>query len=173
MPINSLEYVALTKDITGTPVTSNVGEGTMSIDQTAPSGDAVWLCIKTGSPDTWVNLLSPDTTVGDFHVGGIVYEGVGSNTQAAAVATTPTIVSGVAYAPNSDVDLMLYVQLAATAADSVTVTFGPTTGAENAVCTALALAIATGTVVTVRLPATGKLVVTAPNSTITTLAVPC
>lgn len=79
-----------------------------------------------------------------------------SNTAVAATVTTPTPVTGTAFTPaaNQDCELSFVVTTAAT----YTVTFGPSTGAENTIINNVALPI--GSFFNKRIPAGWKVVIT-------------
>jgi hypothetical protein len=89
-----------------------------------------------------------------------------SDTASTATVTTPTVTSGTAFTPSATSDAMVYVQANATAAGTVTITMGPTTGAEHTVANAVALAAGVDALLTLRSPAGWKVVVTVATVTI-------
>jgi hypothetical protein len=98
-----------------------------------------------------------------------------SDTAPTATGSTPAPTSGVAFTPGSGTsDTMVYFQLAGGAAGTYTITIGPTTGAENSIANAVALVAAQTALVTVRVPANWKCVITLSVATLTqTKAVSC
>ncbi len=80
---------------------------------------------------------------------------------------TPTVkvlalVSGVAYGvTETGYDMTVSVQLTATTAGHASVTIGLTTGTEHVIATDLTMVAGSSTVVTVKVPGTWKIVVTA------------
>jgi hypothetical protein len=101
--------------------------------------------------------------------------GGASNTAGSATVTTPAPVSGTAFTPGSGTtDNMVYFQLAGGAAGTYTITIGPTTGAENSIANAVALVSGQTALVTVRVPAGWKVIITLSVATLTqTKAVSC
>jgi hypothetical protein len=103
----------------------------------------------------------------EFYTSPITMQsGSGTNTAAAAVVTTPAVTSGVAFTPNATKDAMVYFQLNAAAAGSYTLTMGPSTGAENTVANAATITIGNDDLVTLRVPAGWKVVLTLTTVTL-------
>lgn len=91
--------------------------------------------------------------------------GGSSNVVATSISTlTPT--SGTAFTPSTSSDTVVYMQLNAVVAGSYTLTYGPSTGAENTVGDAVAMVIGSDDLVTLRVPAGWKVVLTASSVTI-------
>lgn len=88
------------------------------------------------------------------------------DTSAAAAVSTPAVVSGTAFTPSATTDAMVYYQLTAAAAGSYTVTYGPTTGAENTLANAAAVVIGESVVGAVYVPKGWKVVITVTTITI-------
>lgn len=80
----------------------------------------------------------------------------GSSTGLFAVATTPAPATGVAFTPNANQDCEL--SFAVATAGTFSITYGPSTGAENTILTATALAI--GTFFNKGIPANWKVIIT-------------
>lgn len=94
-----------------------------------------------------------------------------SDSSAAGAPGAVAFVSGTARTmPQSTTDNMLYIDV--TLAGTLTLTMGPTTGAENTVYSAVAVSTAQA-FPSVRVPATWLVKVTLTTATITALAVPC
>jgi hypothetical protein len=91
----------------------------------------------------------------------------GTNTSISTAVSTPTVSSGVAFTPSANVDTTVYFQIAGGAVGSYTLTMGPTTGAENAIATAVPCLTGTGQLVTLRVPAGWKVVLTLSVATLT------
>lgn len=110
--------------------------------------------------------VATDGTMSVADVGGttLVSQKVLRNTIGAV--TTPSVSSGVAFTPNAQQNSDVYVQLAAGGAGSVTVTMGPSTGAESTLTSALAVASGAPPMLRYRVPAGWKLVVTVTTVTI-------
>lgn len=92
----------------------------------------------------------PDTTMGGNLPGSSPAANPTTNTSATATVSTQAVVSGTAFAPNNARDVVLYFPVSVGAA-SVTLTLGPTTGAENTILSAFTAA--TGSVIPLRVPA--------------------
>ena len=97
---------------------------------------------------------------------GVLTENGGTSTAGSAAVTSPAVSSGVAFTPNATLDAMVYMQLAAAAAGSYSLTMGPTTGAENTIGNAVAVAIGAPPLLTLRVPAGWKAVLTVTTITI-------
>lgn len=90
----------------------------------------------------------------------------GSGNAVATTISTLTPTSGTAFTPSTTSDCMVYMQLDAVVAGSYTLTYGPSTGAEHTVGNAVAMVIGSDDLVTLRVPATWKVVLTASAVTI-------
>ena len=77
-----------------------------------------------------------------------------------AVSTVLTLVSGTALEVTAVSDTILTVQLTATVAGHASMTVGPTTGAEHVIATDLLMVAGSSTVVTAKVPAEWKVIVT-------------
>lgn len=93
-------------------------------------------------------------------------DGGGMNTSVSATASTPAITSGTAFTPSTTLDTTVYVQTNATVAGTVTITMGPTTGAEHVIATALKQVVSSDKLTSFRVPARWKVVVTVASVTI-------
>jgi hypothetical protein len=92
----------------------------------------------------------------------------GVNMNAVRTAVTPA--SGAAFQPNVNADTMVYIQVAGGGSGgNLSVTIGPTTGAEIAIVTTMAIAASTGEEVTVKVPASWKVVWTGTGTVTLTL----
>jgi hypothetical protein len=82
--------------------------------------------------------------------------GGGSNTAGTVVLTVPTPSTGVAFVPsaNQDCDLTFFVKTAA----AFTVTYGPSTGAENTILTSTTLPV--GVMFSKRIPTGWSVIIT-------------
>ena len=89
------------------------------------------------------------------------------NTAAYAAFTEAAVVSGAAVTPNATSDSLVNVNVAATTVGTVTVTYGPVTGAENVWCPSTALLAGMGESIALRVPAGWKMVVTLTGVTVT------
>lgn len=101
---------------------------------------------------------------------------IGTDTSTAAVATTPAVTSGVGFIPSALADTMVYVPVAATTTGTVTITMGPTTGAENTPVPASNLVALSEPCFTLRVPAGWTVIVTKTGTTVaigTVTAIPC
>lgn len=90
----------------------------------------------------------------------------GSNTSGSTTIAIPTVTSGIAFTPSTTRNTAVYIPIAATTTGTYTVTYGPTTGAENALFSALLLTASSSESVTVFCPATWKVVVTVTGTTV-------
>lgn len=89
-----------------------------------------------------------------------------ANSAAVAAVTSPAVTSGVAFTPSTTNDATVYHQLAAAGAGSYTLTMGPSTGSENALATAVAVAIGAPPLISYRVPAGWKAILTVTTVTI-------
>jgi len=110
--------------------------------------------------------LSGGVVTGPTTFSSVVTENAGTNTAGAANITSPAPASGVAFTPSATNDSTVYFQVNAAAAGSYTLTMGPTTGAENTVASAVAMLIGSDALVTLRVPATWKVVITLTSVTL-------
>ncbi len=100
---------------------------------------------------------------------GLVTESGVATTGTSVSTLTP--VSGTAFTPSATNDALVYMQINAAVAGSYTLTFGPSTGAEYTVGSAVAMVVGSDAVVTLRVPATWKVVLTATSVTIGVAAI--
>jgi hypothetical protein len=88
-----------------------------------------------------LNINAPTGAVTNFYVGGgiiaffsatgVFFASSGTSTAIGIVVSTPSPVSGTAFTPNANTDCTLYIPIVATTTGTVTITMGPTTGAER------------------------------------------
>jgi hypothetical protein len=91
----------------------------------------------------------------------------GINTQSHASFTSGgAITSGSAVTPNVTYDTFVNINVVPTTTGTVTVTYGPTTGAENTWVPSTALLVGQGTNIGIPIPATWKFVVTFTGTTV-------
>ncbi|MHB8437394.1 MAG: hypothetical protein ACYDC0_16275 [Acidimicrobiales bacterium] len=89
---------------------------------------------------------------------------------------TADITSGTAFTPSAlqsgqpNVDNELSLQLSATTAGDVTITYGPSTGAENALVSSFGMLVGQDVLITKRIPNTWKVIVTLPTGVTIPLA---
>jgi hypothetical protein len=93
----------------------------------------------------------------------IATNGINSSGHAAFSSSTPA--SGVAFTPNASFDTFINVNMVATTVGTLTVTYGPSTGAENTWCPSTNLVVASGANVGLYVPAGWKVVVTTTGVT--------
>ena len=89
-----------------------------------------------------------------------------STTTTTATVTTPTVTSGVSFTPSATADTMVYLQFAGTGTIN-SITIGPSTGAENTLVSSAATLTTENPVMSFRVPAAWKMVVTVTTTTIT------
>jgi hypothetical protein len=97
---------------------------------------------------------------------GLFREDAGVMSTNHAAFSSPVITSGVAFTPNAGFDTVVQINLAATTLGSLTVTYGPTTGAENTWCPTSNVVAGSDLVSTLFVPATWKVVATATGVTV-------
>lgn len=121
-----------------------------------------------------VNLIPADGAYGSctfegYGAGAIISPGGaggGMSTYGCVTITTPTITSGTAFEPNANVDSELSFTIGAAAAGSYSVTYGPSTGAENTIVSSAALVAGSSGYFCKRIPAGWKVIVTLTSVTI-------
>lgn len=90
----------------------------------------------------------------------------GNDTSSGATVTAPAVTSGVAFTPSTTKNAQVTFQLAA-ATGSYTLTYGPSTGAENTLASAAATLINESTLVSFMVPKGWKVVITLTTVTLT------
>ena len=166
-----------TGTVTANPEVSSLGVGTPA------SGTAGRLdLLPTGaniSPNAGAMAINNGGSIG-VQIWGVVTMGInGSNTNVSAILntnglntanhaafSTPAIVSGSAFTPNATFDTIVQIDLAATTLGTLTVTYGPTTGAENTWLPAANVVAGSDIVSTLPVPAGWKVVATATGVTV-------
>ncbi len=107
-----------------------------------------------------VNTRFFDSTVPIWPMSG------GSDTTGIAAFTTATPSSGVAFTPLATSDSIVYIPVAATTTGTVTITMGPSTGAENPVVPSSNLVALSEPTFTLLVPKNWKVVVTKTGTTV-------
>lgn len=142
-----------TGPLSGNPVAHwlvTKGAGAITITPQSPqliNGQASWTL-----PGNSAAMLWTDTTNW-----WIVGQSGGANTSVAAIVSTPAPVTGTAFQPSPNQDCQL--SFAVATAGSYSVTYGPSTGAENNLISP-ALALGVGTYFSTRVPAGWRVVIT-------------
>lgn len=85
--------------------------------------------------------------------------------------TSPGISSGVAFTPNASFDTFINVNVAAGLAGTVTVTLGPSTGAETTWCPSTNLLASMGENIPIPVPAGYKVIVTTTGGAVATVTI--
>lgn len=142
----------------GGVLTAGGGISIPNVATAAPSGFGIYCSaggqLVVGNGVTVLRFLGPagpNVTANSFVIPG----GGTFNTSFAASVVVPAIVSGTAFTPSTrDSELFFVI----TAAGTVTMTYGPTTGLENNVIAGVAMPI--GASVTKRIPASWKVIIT-------------
>lgn len=89
----------------------------------------------------------------------------GVNSSGHGAFTSPAITSGVAFTPNASFDCFVMVTLIATTVGTLTITYGPSTGAENTWLPVITVTAGSGETVGLYVPAGWKVVATDTGTT--------
>jgi hypothetical protein len=135
-----------------------------------------WAVVSAGATDGGVgiqiqaSIQVTQVTTGSINVTtGIITASGGLNTSAHAAVTNGAVVSAAVVTPNASFDTLVTVNVAATTAGTILVTYGPTTGAENnlgGVAGATALLAGSDIYISIPVPTNWKYVVTLTGVTV-------
>lgn len=118
---------------------------------------------QTADLQQWQN--SSAAVLANLTAGGI-FGAQGTDTSAGATVTAPSVTSGVAFTPSTTKNSQVTFQLAGITG-SYSITYGPSTGAENAVATNVPTLLNVGDVVSFMVPKGWKVVLTLTTVTLT------
>ena len=146
---------------------------------------AMFTCILTSATDTtsWsasyagfatitgtgAAVLGTSPTIATPTITGVLTSG-GTDTSSGAAVTSPAVTSGVAFTPSTTQNTQVTFQLAGTTG-TYTITYGPSTGAENGLVSAVPTLLNVGTVVDLMVPKGWKVVLTLVTVTLTSTKV--
>ena len=149
-------YVGATTS--GSSVSGTFALGDFIIDQSG----SIWICTVAGTSGTWVQAGA--SIVGGITSGGIIVS-TGNDTSAGATVTAPAVSSGVAFTPSTTKNSQVTFQINGVTG-SYTITYGPTTGAENTLASAVPTLLNVGSVESFMVPKNWKVVLTLTTVTL-------
>lgn len=156
VPVGLTGAVAATRFVGGTaavaPTTGTFAIGDFVIAQTG----AIWICTAPGTPGTWVEA-------GSILAG--VAASAGNDTSAGSAVTAPSVSSGVAFTPCATSNAQVTFQLSGTTGTYI-LTYGPSTGAENSLGSAVPNVTGEGALVSFMVPKGWKVVLTLTTVTL-------
>lgn len=145
-------------DFPGVGATGPVEGGSVSLQ--AGENDSIVLGLGSYAQYLGGNLVTQVSSTS-------IAENLPKNTSGVAAIASQSITSGSAFRPNTSADTELCFNI--TTAGSLSMTMGPSTGSENTLFSSVS--VATGTVITKRIPAGWRVVVTLATATIGTATI--